>query len=103
MKNNKIMDVFTIQNNINLAINASKQLGIKAIGVSAKHFVDKVPHLVLTIMWQLLRLAASGSIDLKHCNEIFNLKEEGEEDAAFLKLKPEEILIRWINWHLKKK
>ena len=41
------------------------------------------------------------AIDLQHCPEIFRLLEEGEELKDLRKLKPEEILIRWINYHLR--
>jgi plastin-1 len=41
-------------------------------------------------------------IDLKHCPEIMRLAEEGEELKDLVKLAPETILIRWINYHLKK-
>lgn len=51
MKNTKNMDVFNIHNNINLAINASRTLGIRAISVTPKHFTEKVPHLALTVIW----------------------------------------------------
>jgi len=42
------------------------------------------------------------SIDLKHCPEIMRLAEDGEELTDLVKLPPEIILIRWINYHLKK-
>jgi len=49
-----------------------------------------------------MRLYLTKSIDLKHCPEIMRLAEEGEELTDLLKLPPETILIRWINYHLKK-
>lgn len=49
-----------------------------------------------------MRLYLTKSIDLKHCPEIMRLAEEGEDLAQLLKLPPEQILIRWINYHLKK-
>jgi hypothetical protein len=49
-----------------------------------------------------MRLYLTKSIDLKHCPEIMKLAEAGEEIADLMKLPPESILIRWINYHLKK-
>jgi len=49
-----------------------------------------------------LRLAVSAQITLKDTPEIMRLAEEGEDLAALNKLPPEKILIRWINFHLKK-
>lgn len=49
-----------------------------------------------------MRLYLTKSIDLKNCPEIMRLAEEGEELTDLLKLPAETILIRWINYHLKK-
>lgn len=47
-----------------------------------------------------MRLHTTKAIDLAKCEEIFRLLKEGEELSDLNKLKPEEILIRWINYHL---
>jgi len=46
-------------------------------------------------------LYLTKAIDIQHCPEIFRLLEEGETIKDLMKLKPEEILIRWINYHLR--
>ena len=48
-------------------------------------------------------MSLTKGIDLKDCPEIMRLAEEGEQLTDLLKLPPEQILIRWINYHLKKK
>jgi len=58
--------------------------------------------MLLGICFQLARLVAVNKIDLKDCPELFRLLEDGEELADLLKLPPEHILIRWINYHLRK-
>jgi hypothetical protein len=102
IKNEKNMSVFQINNNLKLGLAASKALGIKLIGVDPASFVKKVPHLMLTALWQLLRKVIAMKMNLKDCAELFRLLEEGEEPSALGKLKPEEILVRWINYHLRK-
>ena len=49
----------------------------------------------------MARLLAVQKIDLKDCPELYRLLEEGEEIGDLLKLPPEHILIRWINYHLR--
>jgi len=39
---------------------------------------------------------------LKDCPEIMRLAEEGEELSDLMKLTPDVILIRWVNFHLMK-
>jgi hypothetical protein len=41
-------------------------------------------------------------LNLNDCAELYRLLKEGEEPSALSKLKSEEILIRWVNYHLKK-
>lgn len=49
-----------------------------------------------------MRVILTKSIDLHHCPEIMRLASDGEELKDLQKLAPETILIRWINYHLKK-
>lgn len=102
VKNTKNMTVFEINNNLKLGLAASKSLGIKLIGVAPADFVKKVPHLMLTALWQLLRKLVAVRINIKDCAELYRLLNEDEDPSILNKLKTEEILIRWINYHLRK-
>ena len=42
-----------------------------------------------------------SSVDLKQHPELVLLVEEDEELSDLLKLPPEQLLIRWVNYHLK--
>lgn len=96
------MNVYQIQENLKLGIAAAKGLGIKMVGVNYSDFINKTPHMVLGCLWQSIRLAISKHVNLKDTPEILRLAEEGEELKDLLKLSPETILIRWINYHLDK-
>lgn len=41
-------------------------------------------------------------IEIKNCPEIYRLLKDGEDIKDLMKLPPEEILIRWINYHMRK-
>lgn len=49
-----------------------------------------------------MRLCVVKKISLKDCPEIMRLANEGESLQDLMKLAAEQILIRWINFHLKK-
>jgi hypothetical protein len=87
---------------LNQAIAASKGLGIKMVGIDTNAFINKVPHLVLGSVWQSIRLCLAKKIQLRDTPEIIRLLKEGEELKDLLKLSPETILIRWVNYHLEK-
>jgi plastin-1 len=50
---------------------------------------------------KVIKLEAVGHINLKNNPYIIRLKKENEEISDLLKLKPEELLMRWFNYHLK--
>lgn len=96
------MNVYQVKENLKMGIAACKGLGIKMIGIDSNDFINKVPHMILGCLWQSIRLALTKKISLKDTPEIMKLAEEGEELKDLLKLTPETILIRWLNYHLKK-
>ena len=56
---------------------------------------------ILAVFWQIVRIICTKKIVLKDVPEIVRLLEDGEEMKDMLKLPPENILIRWLNFHLK--
>lgn len=55
--------------------------------------------MLLGVCFQLARMLALDNIQLKKCPELYRLLEEGETLDDLLKLPPEHILIRWVNYH----
>ena len=56
---------------------------------------------MLGVLWQVVRIISTKKIVLKDVPEIIRLAEGDEEMKDLQKLPPENILIRWINFHLK--
>ena len=46
------------------------------------------------------KIGLLSDINLQHCPGLVALLEEGETLEDLMKLSPEEILIRWVNYHL---
>lgn len=82
---------------------SAKSIGVQTVNIGAAELRDgeKFPHLVLGVIWQLVKLQLLGSIDLKNHPELIRLLEDGEELSDLLKLPPEQLLLRWFNYHLK--
>lgn len=93
------MNAVAIKINIQQALTAAKGL-IKLVGVNDTAFTQQNKTMILAVMTQMSRLLAVQNIDLKDCPQIYRLKYEDEELEDFAKLKPEDILIRWVNHHL---
>lgn len=56
--------------------------------------------IVLTVL--MLQIGLFNQIDLRHVPGLFRLLLEGETLDDLRKLSPEQILIRWVNYHLAK-
>jgi len=100
---NRELTLFQINENQNLGIAAAKSIGVITTNVGAAELIagEKHPHLVLGMIWQLVKIQLLNSISLKNHPELIRLLEEGEELADLLKLTPEQLLLRWFNYHLK--
>ena len=69
-----------------MGIAAAKGVGIKMIGIGPKDLIDGVEQLVLGILWQVIRMWVSASINLKDTPEIIKLAKDGEDPRAVFKL-----------------
>lgn len=78
--------------------------GLRIFNVSAEELrdADKNPILVLGFMWQAVKMQLLGSINLKAHPELIRLLRDGEDMNDLLALPPEEILKRWVNYHMEK-
>jgi len=95
------LNTFKITENQNLCINSAKAIGCSVVNVGAKDLMEGKVHLVLGLIWQIIRIGLLASINLKNHPYLVRLLEPGETLEDLLKLSPEQILIRWVNYHLK--
>ena len=60
------------------------------------------PHLVLGLLWQIIRVGLFNQISLEQCPGLANLLEGGEHLDSLMKMSPEAILLRWVNYQLER-
>ena len=65
-------------------------------------FLQGKPHLVLGLLWQIIRLGLFNQITLEQCPGLAILLDGGEKVEDLLKLSPEAILLRWANHQLER-
>lgn len=98
-KNGAITPFHTVEN-LNLALNAARGIGIKVVNVGSQDMVEGKPHLVLGLLWQVVKMSLLSKISLKENPFLIRLLQPGEALEDLLKLTPEELLTRWVNHHL---
>lgn len=88
--------------NNNVVVNSAKAIGCSVVNIGSQDIMEGREHLILGLIWQIIKIGLQAKIDIKVHPELFRLLEAGETLEDFLKLPPEQILLRWFNYHLKK-
>lgn len=115
-----------IQENLNLALNSASAIGCTVVNIGAQDLKEGKPHLVLGLLWQIIKVGLFADIEISRnegmiikniyfsftytcCKNLYfyvflsaliALLNEGEELEELMKLSPEELLLRWVNYHL---
>lgn len=97
--NKKSLNTYTKLENLTLALNSAQAIGCNIVNIDCHDLSKGTPHLVLGLLWQIIRIGLFNTIDLVHVPGLFRLLREGETLEDLRKLSPEEILIRWVNYH----
>lgn len=96
------MVVFKKSENLTLALNSARAIGCNVVNIDGNDLLNGVErqHLVLGLIWQIIRIGLFNQINLEHCPGLANLLEGDETLEDLMRLSPEEILLRWVNYHL---
>lgn len=99
-KGAKKLNAFQMTENNNIVIESAKGIGCSIVNIGAGDIAEVREHLILGLIWQVIRRGLLGKIDIKLRPELYRLLDEDETLEQFLRLPPEQILLRWFNYHL---
>ncbi|KAI9568082.1 calponin homology domain-containing protein [Boletus coccyginus] len=97
----KPLNAFQITENNNIVITSAKGIGCSVVNIGSSDISDGREHLILGLIWQIIRRGLLAQVDIKLHPELYRLCEEGETVDDLLRLTPDQILLRWFNYHLK--
>ncbi|XP_036611318.1 plastin-1 [Trichosurus vulpecula] len=98
--NKKKLTPFTISENLNLALNSASAIGCTVVNIGAQDLKEGKPHLVMGLLWQIIKVGLFADIEISRNEALIALLREGEELEELMKLSPEDLLLRWVNFHL---
>ncbi|KAI1241861.1 Plastin-2 [Lamprotornis superbus] len=98
--NKKKLTPFTIQENLNLALNSASAIGCHVVNIGAEDLKEGKPYLVLGLLWQVIKIGLFADIEISRNEALIALLREGESLEDLMKLSPEDLLLRWANYHL---
>ncbi|KZT20923.1 hypothetical protein NEOLEDRAFT_1074449 [Neolentinus lepideus HHB14362 ss-1] len=97
----KPLNAFQMTENNNIVITSAKAIGCSVVNIGSSDIAEGREHLILGLIWQIIRRGLLSNVDIKLHPELYRLCEEGETIEDLLKLTPDQILLRWFNYHLK--
>lgn len=97
----KALNNFQMNENSNIVINSAKAIGCVVVNVHSEDIIEGKEHLILGLIWQIIRRGLLSKVSIKHHPELYRLLNDDETLEQFLRLPPEQILLRWFNYHLK--
>lgn len=96
------LNYFMMLENQNLVLNSCVAIGCRIMNIRPEDMVDGVKQAQLNVVWQVIRAGLMANINLT-CNPGLKiLLQEGETVARLMAKTPEDLLIRWVNFHLKR-
>ncbi|EPZ33975.1 Actinin-type, actin-binding domain-containing protein [Rozella allomycis CSF55] len=96
------LNPFQMTENNNVVINSAKAIGCSVVNIGSQDLIEGRPHLILGLIWQIIKIGLLAKINLQLHPELFRLLDKDETLEDFLKLPADAILLRWVNYHLKK-
>ncbi|XP_016147053.1 plastin-1-like [Sinocyclocheilus grahami] len=99
--NTKKCTSFTMTENLVLALNSASAIGCTVVNIDAQDMKAGTPHLVLGLLWQIIKIGLFADIEISRNEALIALLGESEELDHLMSMSPEDILLRWVNYHLK--
>ncbi|CAD6244131.1 GSCOCG00013261001-RA-CDS [Cotesia congregata] len=98
--NKEKLTLYKKHENLTLALSSAQSIGCNIVNIDAHDLTAGRNHLVLGLLWQIIRIGLFNQITLENCPGLATLLQHGEKIEDLLKLSPEAILLRWVNHHL---
>jgi plastin-3 len=94
------LSIYHMHENLTLALTSAQSIGCNIVNIGPEDLQAGKPHLVLGLLWQIIRVGLLSDINLHEHPNLVALLRDGESLEELMKLSPEQILIRWVNYHL---
>ncbi|CAM8986918.1 unnamed protein product [Rhodiola kirilowii] len=99
----KILNPWERNENHTLCLNSAKAIGCTVVNIGTQDLVEGRPHLVLGLISQIIKIQLLADLNLKKMPQLVELVEDSSQDIEELMgLAPEKILLKWMNFHLKR-
>ncbi|KAL2488355.1 Fimbrin-2 [Forsythia ovata] len=88
--------------NHTLCLNSAKAIGCTVVNIGTQDFIEGRRHLVLGLISQIIKIQLLADLNLKKTPQLVELVNDSKDVEELMSLAPEKILLRWMNFQLKK-
>ncbi|VVB03757.1 unnamed protein product [Arabis nemorensis] len=88
--------------NHTLCLNSAKAIGCTVVNIGTQDIIEGRRHLVLGVISQIIKIQLLADLNLKKTPQLVELVDDSKDVEELLSLPPEKILLRWMNFQLKK-
>ncbi|KAJ4798470.1 fimbrin 1 [Rhynchospora pubera] len=88
--------------NHTLCLNSAKAIGCTLVNIGTLDLAEGRPHLVLGLISQIIKIQLLADVNLKKTPQLVELVGNSQDIEELMSLSPEKILLRWMNFQLKK-
>ncbi|XP_052207874.1 fimbrin-5-like [Diospyros lotus] len=88
--------------NHTLCLNSAKAIGCTVVNIGTQDLVEARPHLVMGLISQIIKIQLLADVNLKKTPQLVELVDDSKDVEELMGLPPEKVLLKWMNFQLKK-
>ncbi|XP_024979298.1 fimbrin-4 [Cynara cardunculus var. scolymus] len=98
----KVLNPWERNENHTLCLNSAKAIGCTVVNIGTQDLAEGRPHLLLGLISQIIKIQLLSYVDVKKTPELAAMVEDSKEAEELMGLPPEKVLLKWMNYQLKK-
>ncbi|XP_068645298.1 fimbrin-2-like [Aristolochia californica] len=98
----RVLNPWEKNENHTLCLNSAKAIGCTVVNIGTQDLAEGRPHLVVGLISQIIKIQLLADLNLKKTPQLVELVDESQDVEELMNLPPEKILLKWMNFQLKK-